>query len=341
VGLGTLSLTTAKGSVDITITSANNTLSGLASAINAKATGVTASVVTDNTGSRLVLKGETGEANAFSLAAGTAGADSDLQRFTFDSATSTGAMIKSQAAQDSIVLIDNVEMHNDSNTLENAIPYVKIDLNKASPGTLVTLGSNQPTTTIRDLVVQFTDAYNTLRTSLNSATAIGSDASTSGALAGDAGTRDMMQQLARMTSTQLSSTGSFRVLADIGISTNRDGTLKLDTTKLDAAIAKDPAGVTAMLNPASSTDDSPGIAAAMAKVTAAIKGTGGALAASQAKYNALKTSLADQLTKLDTQMSDYSDQLTTVYSRMQSQLTAFKATQSYLTQQIAAWNADS
>ncbi|CAN5448574.1 flagellar filament capping protein FliD [soil metagenome] len=344
VGLGSLTLTTAAGNVDVTITSTNNTLEGLAAAINGatingKATGVTASVVTDNQGARLVLKGATGAANAFTLTPATAGADTDLQRFTFDG--TTGSMTKKQDALDSIVRIDNVEMHNDSNVLSSAIPYVRIDLNKASPGTLVTLASNQPTTTIRDLVVEFTDAYNVLRKGLNSVTATGTDASTAGALAGDAGTRDMMRQLSRLTSTQLASSGSFRVLADIGISTNRDGTLALDTDKLDAAIAKDPAAVTQMLNPAVSTDDNPGLAGAMTKVRDAIKGDGGALAASQRKFAALKTSLTAQLAKLDTEMTDYQTRLTAVYSKMESQLTAMKATQSYLTQQIAVWNNSS
>jgi flagellar hook-associated protein 2 len=335
VGTGTLTLTSPTGSFDVTIDSTNNTLSGLAAAINAKGAGVTASVVTDNRGSRLVLKGATGEANAFTLTAG-AGADADLQRFTFNG--TSGGMTKKQDALDSIVSIDGIEMHNDSNVLDTAIPYVRIDLNKAAPGTLVTLASDQPTTSVRDLVTEFVSAYNTLRTALNSATSAGTSSADAGALAGDAGARDMMKQLSRLTSTTLSTTGPYKTLADIGIGTNRDGTLKLDATRLDAVIAADPAAVTQMLNPAVSTTDNPGIAAVVKKVSDSITGDSGSLSASQRKYAALKTSLDDQLSKLDTQMSDYETQLTTVYSRMQTQLTALKATQTYLSQQIAVWN---
>jgi flagellar hook-associated protein 2 len=337
VGLGTLTLTTASGSTPITINSTNNTLDGLAAAINDANAGVTASVVIDSSGARLVMKGQTGSANGFTLTPGTA--DADLQRFTFDG--TSGGMTKKQDAADAIISIDNVEMTYDSNVIKTALPYVRIDLNKAAPGTVVTLASDEPTTTMRDLVTDFVTAYNTLRTALNDATA-GGDSSSSGALAGDAGARDMMRQLARMTSTPLAAAGStYRYLSDIGVSTNRDGTLKVDTDKLDAAIAANPSAVSQMLNPAVSSTDNPGLAGALETITTSIKSDTGALAASQKKYAAMKTSLTEELEKLDTQMSNYQERLTATYAKMETQLTAFKATQTYLEQQIAIWNGDS
>ncbi|MBH0014722.1 flagellar cap protein FliD, partial [Pseudoalteromonas sp. NZS100_1] len=63
VGTGSLTITTAGGkTATITVDSSNNSFSGLASAINAADIGVTASVVTDAQGTRLVFKGETGAA---------------------------------------------------------------------------------------------------------------------------------------------------------------------------------------------------------------------------------------------------------------------------------------
>jgi len=338
VGTGTLTLTTASGPQTITIDSTNNTLDGLAAAINAKGAGVTATVVTDNQGARLVMKGATGAANGFTLTAEAGDtADTDLQRFTFDG--TAGGMTKKQSAQDSIIAIDNVEMHNSTNTIDTAIPYVRIDLNKAEPGTLVTLASTQPTSSMRDLVVEFVDAYNTLRKALNSASAPGVDSSSAGALAGDAGVRDMKTQLARLTSTSMMASGPVRTLADLGVSTNRDGTLTLDTTKLDAVISANPEAVTQMLNPAVASDSNPGLAGAMKKVRDSIQGTSGSLTASQNKYKALQTSLTAQLEKLDKDMSDYEDRMTTIYANMETQLTTLKATQTYLTQQIASWNS--
>lgn len=341
VGLGTLTLTTAAGSFPITIDSTSNTLEGLAKKINDSNAGVTASIVTDNRGARLVVKGATGDANTFTLA-NAGDADADLLRFAFTGANVPGAMTKTQSAADSIVFIDNVEMQNDTNVLKDAIPYVRIDLNKAVPGTLVTLASDQPEKTVKDLVKEFVDGYNSLRSALNTATAVGKSPATSGALAGDAAIREMTRQLGRITTTALAGTGAYKTLNDIGVSTNQDGTLKLDSAKLDAAVAADPAGVTQMLNPTTSTASNPGLAAVVKSVRDSLlkdddPSQRGPLAAAKARYETLRTELTKQVEKLDSDMTDYEEKLSVVYSRLDGQLAAFKATQSYLKQQVDLW----
>ncbi|AUW57980.1 flagellar hook protein [Sphingobium sp. SCG-1] len=333
VGMGKLTLTAGGKDYAIEITSSNNTLEGLAAAINASGSGVGASVVTDNRGARLVLKGQTGAANGFSIAPGTA--DADLQRFATTGTAST--MTQKSTALDSIINVDGVEMRNSSNTVDTAIPYIRIDLNKAAPGTSVTVASTEPTTTMRDLVTEFVSAYNTLRTALNTATAVGDDASSSGPLIGDSGVRDMVRQLSRLSSSVLATSGPYRTLGDLGVGTNRDGTLKVDTAQLDAAIAANPAAVTQMLNPTVTSDTNPGLAGAVTKVSDALLGTDGALKNSSAKYDNLKKAYAEQLEKLNADMENYEERLSAVYSAMDTKLAALKATQSYLDQQIKVW----
>ena len=334
VGLGTLTLATSSGSYAITIDSSNNTLAGLAKAINDANSGVTATVVTDTNGSRLMLKGATGANNAFTLA-NSGNADADLQRFIYDGTTNN--MTRSQTAQDSIVVLDGVTIQNGSNVLESAIPYVRIDLNKAAPGTLVTLATDQPTSTISDLMGEFVAAYNTLRSALNRATAVGTDAASAGALAGDSGVRDMMRQLSNLSTTELATTGTYKTLSSIGIKTYQDGTLLLDEAKLAAAFAADPTGVTQMINPSVSSSTSLGLAAAVKSIQDKVEATDGALAASEARYSKLATELSKQLEKLDENMGDYEERLSTVYTAMGSKLAALKATQSYLDQQVKIW----
>lgn len=339
VGIGTLKLSSGGTDYSIEITSANNTLQGLADAINGKGAGVSAAVVTDNNGARIVLKGKTGEANTFTLTDGNPGVtSSDLLRFT-DAGNGADKMTQKVAAQDSLIEIDGIAMKNSSNTVDTAIPYVRIDLNKAQPGTLVTLGSSEPTNSVRDLVTEFVAAYNTLKSALNGATATGTDSTNAGALAGDAGVREMTRQLSRLTSSQLISTGAYKTLADIGVSTNRDGTLSVDTKQLDKVIAADPTQITQMLNPAVSGVDNPGLAGAMKKVSDALQATDGPLDASKKKFTALQESLAKQLEKLNTDMDDYEARTAAIFSAMDTKLAGLKATQTYLTQQIAAWNS--
>lgn len=343
VGTGTLMLQVGSGAaVPITITSANNSYAGLAAAINASGTGVTASVITDSQGTRLMMKGPTGAANEISLTVSSStpdasGASLDQFAWTKTSLPAGSTMASAADPGDAVILLDGVEQHYASNTIDSAIPYLRIDLNKAAPGTSVTLATTEPTTSMRDLMVEFVDAYNTLMKALNTATSTGTDSSNAGVLNGDSSIRDMKRQLSQMVSTALSSTGTYRTLNDLGVSTNRDGTLSLDTKALDQAIAADPKAITQLLNPSVKTATNVGIAGLMDSVRDNIKKDGGPLATTQDKYEKLAKELTDQLDKLDTQMTNYQDQLTKVYSAMETRLSAMKATQSYLQQQVALW----
>ena len=338
IGTGSFTLTTASGETKtITIDSTNNSYAGLASAINAADMGVTARVVTDANGTRLMFKGETGAANDFSISVAADDGASVLAGLGWSGADST-TMTSSSTPQNAKITLDGAEYEFASNTIDEAIPYMRIDLNKASPGTTVTLSMSQPTAGLSDLLKEFVDAYNTLMKALNTATATGADSSTAGVLNGVSGVRDMKRQLAAITSTQLSATGTFKTLSDIGVSTNRDGTLSLDTARLAAAMESDPEGVTNMVNPKVSTTANPGLSALMDTVRDNIEKDDGPMKSAQKTYDALAEEFTEQLEKLDTQMTNYQEHLTSVYAAMETRLSALKATQSYLEQQIEVWN---
>src|SRR3546814_141955 len=137
---------------------------------------------------------------------------------------------------------------------------------KAAEGTTITISEEQPTTTMRDLVMEFTDAYNSLWGALSSLTVAGKDGAAGGILASDSSIRDMKNMLNKLTSTQLAASGPYTTLAQIGVHTNKDGTLEVDTEALDAALKANPAAVTAMINPAVEDAANPGLAGAMTSV---------------------------------------------------------------------------
>lgn len=254
VGTGTLELKVGTATKTITIDSTNNTLAGLAQAIKDSGLGVTASIVSDATGARLVVKGSTGAANAFSLnmTSGTAG---ELDRFTYDPATYdpdaiTGLTLQ-QGAQNAELIVDGVTVSKATNTITDVIDGVKLDLLSASPGTTITIGSTQPVDAIKQAVSDFVDAFNELRTSLRTMTG------TDGSLRSDTGIRTLVQRLSAMTSTRLTyaTDGSPTTLAEIGVSTNRDGSLALDTGRLASIMASNPSAVEAMFNPSQRSDN--------------------------------------------------------------------------------------
>jgi flagellar hook-associated protein 2 len=251
VGQGSFTLTTALGSFGVTIDATNDNLPGLARAINSANAGVTASVVTDTAGSRLVVKGVTGEAAGFSIAVDGA-AQAGLQRFAYPANAGVG-MTLAQAAQDAIVVVDGVEVRRALNSFTNLIDGVKVDLKKAVPGTTVSITTSTPTDALRQAVMDFIAVYNELDAALDEATASPTATTPAGGLYGDIGVRQMRRQLAGLTSTQLASGDGPKSLAEIGVRTNRDGTLSVDTARLEAILASDPKGVEALFNPGQSS----------------------------------------------------------------------------------------
>ena len=247
VGQGTLTLVTAAGSFAVTIDATNNSLDGLAKAINDKFAGVTASVVTDVSGARLVVKGATGAANAFTLDV-PGGTVSGLERFAYGPSV-VGGMTLAQEAKDSIVNVDGVEVQSATNSFDELIPGVKVDLKKEGPGTIVSVGATRPTAAIEQAVNDFVAAYNELAGMIADATAAGVDGE-AGALRGDLGVREMQRQLSQLSTMKLSTVGDGpHTLAELGVRTNRDGTLSVNSSQLQSMLQSDPDGVEALFNP--------------------------------------------------------------------------------------------
>jgi len=253
IGQGGMTLTTSRGTFAVQVGTDNDSLAGLARAINSTNAGVAASVVTDSQGSRLVIKGAIGAAGAFTLTA-NADADPALSAYAYDG-QGGGGMTQAQAAQDASIVVDGVTVTRATNTISDLIPGVKLEL-KAPTTTAVAIGSTQPVAAMRQAVLDFVDAYNELKSSLDSATASGIDGGEKGALRGDTGVRELVRQLGKLSSTPLVSSGPITTLADLGVRTGNDGKLSVNTSRLDAVLAATPEAVEAMFNP-TQTSSSP------------------------------------------------------------------------------------
>lgn len=336
VGQGTLTLATSTGSFDIVIDGTNDSLTGLRDAINTADAGVTASIVTDNLGTRLVIAGQDGADQAFTLT--PPAAPNALNDFAYPPAVE-GGMTQLSQALDSIIVVDGVQLVNTSNEINTAIEGVKLSLLKAKPGETITISASEPPTTTRELVTEFIDAFNSLKKGLNTATAPGLDGVQGGPLAGNRAIRDMVSKLARMSSETLSSTGPFRTLADIGVRTARDGTLELDSAAYDRAIALDPDAVASMLDPLEPDANNPGIAGTLDKIRDTLQDSNGPLALAKKRFDEINTKLAEMRVELDEDIEKYQANLQQTYANMDRQLAVLKQTQAYLKQQISIWNS--
>jgi flagellar hook-associated protein 2 len=408
VGQGTLTITTAAGSFDVVLDSTNNSLDGLVQTINKAGAGVTASIVTDTGGARLVVKGTTGAANAFTIAAS---GDAGLAQFAYDPNVA-GGLEQMVAAQDAVVSLDGIEVHRATNSFSDLIPGVQIDLKKAAPDTPVGVGVTRPTAAIQQAVTDFVDTYNQLQSMINEVTQPDGDGNAA-PLRGDLGVQQMKRQLAQLTTTILSSDGTGpHTLAEIGVRTNRDGTLSVDQTTLATALANDPDGVEAMFNPSQSSSSAfltikslsgkvapgtytvtnvvpsdgtnpasglidgvafkasgsnliapsgtkavglilgvsgavasatitidPGLGGALQAIRDSLRASGGAFDTTSQRLKAEADQIAADQEKLDSRSQQYYNQLLASFTAMDQQVSAFKATQSYLDQQVKMWTS--
>src|SRR3546814_11354227 len=99
---------------------------------------------------------------------------------------------------------------------------------------------------MRDRVMEFTDAYNSLWGALSSLTVAGKDGAAGGLLASASSIRDMKNMLNKLTSTQLDASGPYTTLAQIGVHTNKARKTEVDTEALAAALQANAAADKAM-----------------------------------------------------------------------------------------------
>jgi flagellar hook-associated protein 2 len=240
VGTGTLQIQVGSGSVtNISIDSSNNTLNGIAAAINQSNSGVNAAVIYDGTGYRLTLTGNnTGAANAFTVS--TSGATGSLGSLSYSPSVS-GGMTESQTAQNASVSINGLAVTSATNTVSGAIPGVSLNLLQASGSTTLTVAND--TSAFVTSVQSFVNAFNTAMGTLNQLTAFnpGSNGASgqSGPLIGNAGIQTLRTQLLNLISGQGVGTtpgSAYASLGAVGVSLAQDGTLVLDSGKLGTAL---------------------------------------------------------------------------------------------------------
>ncbi|SKB41765.1 flagellar filament capping protein FliD [Sphingopyxis flava] len=329
IGQGTMTLSIGGTDHAITIDATNDSLDGLAAAISASGAGVTASIIADEGGYRLIVKGATGEANAFTLTA-DAGADPGLAAFGYGAG---GNMTLGQTATDAQFTIDGVAFSRATNIVDDVVPGMSLTLKKAAPGQPVDIGASRPLDMIKQTIGDFVAVYNQVKQSLAAA------ADMSGATRS---LRQLESQLADLVGKTLTSDPAINKLTDIGISTTKEGLLSLDSAKLEKALATNAGAVEALFNPrrdATHTETTdPGIAAALDAIRDAAVATDGVLDRVSKSLSAKSETLAEQLEKVEQREDAYRARLEKQYGSLDARLAAFKATQSYLEQQIEIWN---
>jgi len=328
---GTLTVSLGDSSFNVSIDNSNNTLSGIAAAIN-KATdnpGITATVLQGTDGPHLLLtSSQTGASNPISISVNETDGGSSLAALdTSNSANYTTLT----AAQDAEFSVAGVSFTNPSNTVSDAIPGVTLTLKGVSAtDSSSTLTVSTDTSTIQSNIDAFVSAYNTLQTTFTNLGGYDSTTQTAGSMMGNALLTGIQSQVRGITHG-LVATGSslYTSLASIGITSNSDGSLSVDDDKLSAALSSNYSAVEQMFAGTS------GIATQLNTALTNELGSNGPLASASASLVKQENALTDQTTQLQTQMTALSASLTTQFSALNTLLSSLQSTSSYLSQAFA------
>lgn len=227
--------------VQIDITAAQGTLTGIKQAINDADAGVSATIINDGTGDRLVLTStQTGEEFGFKVDVTDTGDGNNtdtngLSRLAYDPTAAVGAGNNVQVLQTALnanFTINNLAVSKSSNTFNDAIEGLTLDLKSATTGPInVTVALDNEA--VKKNLDAFVSAYNKIRGNLKDQQekdATLSRETTPKRL--ESGLRNILRQTVEAYGYSMS---------DIGMSFDRTGVLSLDSEKLTTALADDPA----------------------------------------------------------------------------------------------------
>ncbi len=232
IGTGSFDLTVGSETTNITIDGTNNTLEGLKNAINNSGANARAAIVNDGSGFRLTVTSQgSGSENAISVANNTLQLG-DSSPLTF----SRTHIIADTSELDAELIVNGLTITSSGNSVANVIEGVTLDLTGTSAST-VSLTISNDTDQVREGIQDFVDAYNDAVGFINSQFTVVSASGRGGTLAGDGLLRRVQSDLGAIVRTSIEGTGtSLSTLGSAGISLQSDGTLEIESSKLDDAL---------------------------------------------------------------------------------------------------------
>ena len=255
---GTLTIETGSWSADnvfttnpdstaqtVAIASGGTSLSEFSTDLNA-ITGVTAQVIAKGDGTfSLSVMSEYGAENALRLTASSNGPTD------FD--TSDGGH-EITAAQDAELIVNGITISRETNSISDIVAGATLTLNEVTSSNVTLSVATNATTATADLQALI-DQINTMRSYLEAATARGANGAEPGALAGDASISAIKRELSSITTAPLNGFGNDPVyLSEVGVKTNRDGSLSLDATQLEKILISNPEKLDAIYNSVNSME---------------------------------------------------------------------------------------
>ena len=333
IGAGTLTFTPVSGTaVDVAVT-ATDTVSDVASKINGANAGVTATILNDASGERLLLRSNnTGVAGGFTLSVADAdGNNADalgLSRLVVGTTTTT-------AATDAAATVNGIPVTSSTNTFATTVSGVTFNALQVTTAP-VEISINKNTTDVQKNIDAFVAAYNAINDILNEATKYDPATKGAGLLQGDSTALTLQNSLRSAIQSVTTGSSVFSRLADVGITQERGGNLSVDSTKLAAGLANTEELKKLFRNTGGGAAD--GIAVKIKAVTTSLLSSTGFF---QTKDSSLKLALsqnAKNQLQFNERVTKFEANLNARYSALDTKMASLNALNAYVSQQVTTWN---
>jgi flagellar hook-associated protein 2 len=334
IGTGTLAISLGGQSFDVTIDGTDDTLSGIAGAINSATDnpGVTATVLQGTnsqgvSGAFLVLSSAlTGASNSIQVTA-SGGALSALNYSSSDTSNYT----QNSAAQDALVNVGGVTYDSPSNTVTGALSGVTLNLlATTAQGDDATLTVSADTSTVATNIGNFVTAYNTLVQQFSSLDSYDASSGTAGPMLGNALLTGIQNQIGQVVNG-IANTGSatYNSLASIGVTVQSDGTLSLNSTTLQNALSSDFGAVSNLFSGAN------GIATQLNTQLTADLAASGPVDTYSNSLTTQNSTLNQESATITNEEAALTASMTQQYAALNTLLSSLQTTSAYLSQAFA------
>ena len=338
VGYGDLNISLGTDSFTVSIPQDGASLAKIRDAINSATgnPGVQATLLNGSGGARLILTGaQTGAAETLKITA--SGGDGGLNQLKYDSQVTydpqdTAHLTQLRAAQDGKITIAGFDVTSTTNVFTDAVDGVTITAKaKTEEDKSVGLDVAVDTTAIAGRIQTFVTAYNSLQGTLTRLGGYNAQTQVAGALLGDSLLRGIQDQTRRDLSDPVAGlTGKYSTLAGIGITTTATGTLEVNTSKLNAAIAADPAAIAELFG------SEQGVAARMYANAQGRLATNGDVDTRTKGLDKQLKGITEDKARLELRLSQIENRFRKQFVALDSLLTKMQSTSSYLSQQLGS-----
>lgn len=353
-GSGATSTFAAGSSSAVSISiSSSDTMSSIASKINSANAGVTATVLDDSSGERLLVQSNsTGAAQGFKIettdGSGNTGSASALASLAFDPAAGSFGMAANsyQAAQDTKATVNNISVSSSNDTLSGVITGLNLQVSQVTTSAVQVSVAANNSAAVSD-VESFVSAYNALNDQLNTAVQYNTTANTAGVLEGDQTTENLQNQLNSLVLGTTSSGGAYKYLSDVGITVGQNGDLTLDSSKLTQALTSNASSVQNLFSAgeysSNTSASAQGLAVQMQNFLSntVLATNTGLLASDTSNMQSGITQLNSQISQITANGKALQAQLQAQYSYLDTEQSQTTAMSNYFTQQIGLWNNSS